>query len=352
MKSLLRASKILRNHYGEVILRFAEPIKISSILDKENLKKPEDIRKQTTKLAYLITDRIRLSSDISFTALAFTALMSSSHYGLKLSELENSVIELSKLAAVMKALNPAIGDLTPSLEKFLNGNKELILDLPRTGIAKLGEYAGTPVISIPGDRRFTADFYRNATSHLFLPAAILAASELINGEILLKDISMFRTCFALEYLLPENDEFLSTIEQLINYLLKVEILAKVENKLYFKTRAPGMFNPRLILGSIQSMLYVFDSLRERQSKQSEWPLKELIKNLHDEFKAASYIAKFNRTEASAKSSIESALDSLRQIGIISIKEDDKNGKLVGISNDQAEELVFLINANKAILDYR
>ena len=126
--------------------------------------------------------------------------MASPRYGLSDKQLTLAVKNLCRLIGVMKQVDPRIGDFTPSLEGFLAGNQDLVLDLPRTGIAVNKTFASHTVVSVPGTRRFTADFYRNATSHLFLPAAILAASELYDGNISLEQSEIFRKCLQREYL--------------------------------------------------------------------------------------------------------------------------------------------------------
>ena len=277
--------------------------------------------------------------------------MASPNYGMSTNDLKISVQNLCRLIGVMKQVDIRIGDFTPSLEKFLNGNHDLVLDLPRTEIAIEQRFAGETVISIPGGRRFTADFYRNSSTHLFLPTSLLALSELVEGEISTKHFEHFRNTFEKEYLLPSSDVFESHMEAVLSHLEEDGLIKETRGKLKFTTRDIGLFNPGLILGSIQAVLYAYKSLKGRTQHANDWPISNLVKELHDEFKSAVYLAKFQRTESSAKSSIESALTSLRQLGIVIIKEDEDFGKVASFVEVESEEIDFLKLANKSITNF-
>lgn len=346
-KAIFAARNLFRKRYGEVVLRFAKPIKISAIINKEDIKHPKEIRQQTKQLAYTLSEEIRAASDISFTSLAFTSLMASPNYGMTIEHLTKSIKNLCRHVEVMKKIDSRIGDFTPSLKKFLSGNEDLILDLPRTGIANLSQYAGESVISIHGNSRFTADFYRNVSTHLFLPSALLATSELIHGKITNSDIDLFRKAFEKEYLLPSTETFRTYIQKAERYLEEEGI---INSEKQFFSKSAGIFNPALILGSLQSVLYVYETLQARTKYEENWKMKDIVQELHDDFKSSVYLGKFQRTEAAAKSSIESSISTLRDLGVLLIK-DELDDKTIGFVNMDSKELVFIKKANDKILEY-
>ncbi|MCB0311495.1 MAG: 1-acyl-sn-glycerol-3-phosphate acyltransferase, partial [Bdellovibrionales bacterium] len=179
--SLLRAADVLKRRYGDVIIRFGDPISLAEFSKDYSNGQPGRIVKEKAlvgDLASRLIQTIRDQSDVSLTYLAHTALMSSSGYGMSRQELAHSIRNLAQIATVVGSQKLKAPDFTPSLDSFLQGREFLLDNLGRSGTIVLKRFLNEDVFYIPGRKRFTADFYKNSSIHLFFAPALMALLEL------------------------------------------------------------------------------------------------------------------------------------------------------------------------------
>jgi 1-acyl-sn-glycerol-3-phosphate acyltransferase len=367
--SLLAARDLLGKRYGEVILNFGAPISLAAAVERQRgarLEKATDERELIATLAANLTDRIRTQTNPSLTSLAIAALMMAPRYGLTRTALAAAVRNLARLIEVARTIDPEVGAPTPSLQNFLAGRDHIIDNITRGGIVSSGDFLGDIGLFIEGKRRFTADFYRNSTTHLFWPASLLAVSELVRGHIDTNFALQLFDIFATDYLLGAREDFAKTLDQHIEVLSTYGILAQSDGTRSFTDRSLGVFNPAVLLAPIQTMLWIYDNLLTTPGMTATpgpakvgvgaIPLKIIpygpfLAKLHDDFEHAVYLNVAVRTEAASRTNIESALEALHQRGIINLVESGGHRREIALLRENATEVMLLRDAERAISNW-
>lgn len=356
--SLLRARDLLRHKRGEVMVHFGQPISLSDFLEKVELEnrrpdragKGPSERRLVHSLAQTITNRLRLQTNLSLTSLIYTALMLAPRYGLTKSELEDTVLNLGNLAEKMRSVYPQMGSFTPPLTRFLEGGSTLLEAVARSRNISVHSCLGEEVYYIRGKRRFTADFYRNNAVHLFLPVWILSINELIGRTLNAANAKRWHELLAFDYQLPTWSVFRAEIEATIAALLEAAILVKVASgEPRFAKRILGVFVPTLLMGTIDSHLWVRRQLslaaatsRADGDEYGPPPLlvDDLLARWHSEARTANYLDLMTRTEASSRSTLVAALQSLQQRGEVQI--DGYNGQRRVTINELDQNAIQLL----------
>ncbi|MFM1848952.1 MAG: acyltransferase [Pseudomonadota bacterium] len=364
--TLLAARDLLGKRYGEVILNFGAPISLSGAVERQRAARPGkevDERELIASVAENLTDRIRTQTNPSLTSLAVSALMMAPRYGMTRSQLAAAVRNLARLIDVARAIDPEVGAPTPALQSFLAGRDHILDSITRGGIVSSGGILGDTGLFIEGKRRFTADFYRNGTAHLFWPGALLAAAELARGHIDIDFAMKLFDIFAADYLLGERADFERALRRHIAELTSRGILTEGNGSVTFADRAFGIFNPIMLLAPIQTILWIYDNLVTTPGMTAApgpakvgvgaTPLKTIpygafVTQLHDDFERAVYLNLAVRTEAASRTNIESALESLHQRGVINLIEGGGHPKDIAFLKESVEEIGVLREAERAI----
>lgn len=359
--SLLAARELFRRKYGEVIVRFGPAISLNnfvSTLERKDLSKRLDSRHIVGKLASTVSQNIRDQSDISLTSLAYSALMMSPRYGLLASELSQQVKNLAYLAKLVVSSLNFHAQCTNSLEHFLNGRESILSDLVRARIVTQTRFLDSEAFVIPGKRRFTADFYRNSSVHLFFIPSLMSLLELMYGEISLKDALRFHHILGFEFQLGSREEFEEQFKKLCSSMKTSGILVESGSKLVFAERNPGIFIPNLLAANLQSLLWIYMNLEKRveQPEESSEPpaylgsigYNNLMNQLLSGFKTAAYLGYFTRTEAASQSALAVALESLRSRETISIDESKPSDRRVLLLKRDQDVIDLLKCANAAL----
>lgn len=370
--SLLRAFDIFRKKYGEVIINFGSPIALSEFLASQTAPPAEsvapaskparsDYRGHAHTLGMALTRAIRDQINPSLTALAYTALMNAPAYGLPREMLVQSVANLARLITVMRRLNPAIGEFTPALEKFLSGREHIVLDLVRGGCVSISTVAEAQIFYIPGRRRFTSDYYKNFTIHLFLPHAMFALLELMEGCVRVDNLSALHALFEYDYILPLASAFIAQCKTLLEALAREDIIRRSNDSYNFVSTQPGLFVPTVLAAPIQTMLWVRQFLCSARHVIEEddsdkgalrtYAYGPFLESLQSEFRAAGYFGAFRRTEAATRSALTTALESLNQRQIVSLHDTGGQRDRIAVLKESDDEIAFLEKAQEALLNW-
>jgi glycerol-3-phosphate O-acyltransferase len=369
--SLLAARELLRKRYGEVILNFGNPIALSTEVAKQRVARPEkavDERELIATVASDLTHRIRTQTNPSLTSLVTGALMMTPRYGLSRDGLSDAVRRLATVVAIARTIDPEVGADTPALEGFLSGREHLLDSMGRGGLVSSGEVLGETTFFIEGKKRFTADFYRNATLHLFLPGGLMALTELLHGAIDLTAAARFHDIFGVDYLLGSAAQFDAELAAHFAAYRAHGLIVNGNAGPVFAERALGTFNPALMLGAIQTLLWIYDNLAATPSTSplakeaappkfgtatslKTVPYGRFLTTLQEDYERLVYLRPAGRTEAASRTNLEGALESLHQRGIVAIVEGGGQPRDIEVLRESEGEITLLRAAERAILSW-
>ncbi|MCB0332552.1 MAG: 1-acyl-sn-glycerol-3-phosphate acyltransferase, partial [Bdellovibrionales bacterium] len=361
LSSLLRARSIFRNNYKEVIIQFGSPMSLSHF--RSNLRK-EDRRRgpMVNKLGLSITRDIELQSSVGLRTLTYTALLLSPRYGLPKQKLEESIHSLARLASLFHEIHPNHdgGEFTPSLKRYLEEKDTHTVDVSASSGLATQSFLGEEIVYIPGAQRFTADFYKNSTLHVFFPVGLLSLLQLQGEPLTAEGCLPFYEIFKHDYLLGEEEKFLLEMRRMIALLEGENILKRSDGNLSFADEDNGLFLPALLESPIQSLLWIYYNLQTFPASETQLndPSETQVKRalhyqsflqcLQEDFSASKYFGMLSRTEASSLISLTSTLSSLRARNIIQFIERGGKPMEILVLEEMKEEVALLEKINTLI----
>lgn len=346
--ALFKARKVFAKKYGEVQISFGEPYSLRDALGGAGNEPTEkEVRVATQKLADELTIQIRDQGSVSLSGLAYTALMTAPKYGLTRAALTETVRGLAGLITIRRGIKPKLGVFTETLDAFLAGRKQSLDDLCNGGVVNMGYAAGQEIFYIPGNRRFTGDFYRNATLNNFVPAGIYHMLKLIGADTSASGARTFYDMLESDLMLGSWNEFSQEYEAI---------------REHFKTHGtPASLVPVLpaiLQSNIQALLWVYksvlgagqpipaDAVGDEFQDAVRMADEAKIKNsLQNGFKVAKYLGLLDRTEAASQSNITAALESLIQRGRLTTHRSKRFGAQLILKKGFEGELKLLDRVN-------
>ena len=211
----VRVFRMLKRRYGEVYLRFGEPLSLRETLGVAADLTPRDERDiGLQKLAFEVSVRINRVTPITATSLVTLALLGSGDRALSLDETMRAVQPLHDY--VRRRRLPTTGspeiDTSAGIARVLGG-------LIENGIVT--SYAGGPetVYAISQGQHLAAAYYRNTVIHFFVNAAIVelalqgaAAADGDVGERFWSEIARLRDLLKFEFFFADRETFRAEIE--------------------------------------------------------------------------------------------------------------------------------------------
>ena len=210
---LIRSVRSLRKRYGDIHVRFGEPLSMRVMIDPDR-KGPE--RKQDLqRLASAVCIRINRVTPVTPSSLVAVALLAGPRKGLGRSELEESVAEL--VHEVESRNLPSTE--TPSRLRTRRGLEEEVGAFAKLGIVAVENEAQEPVYRIIEEQRLAACYYRNTIVHFFLTRAVAeVALAAVSRDVPSDPFQVFRECvaelselLAFEFFLPDQDTLIGEI---------------------------------------------------------------------------------------------------------------------------------------------
>lgn len=350
LRSLFKARKTLGRKYGEVQVSFGEPYSVKEALNPHDVGTSEkEVRIAAQKLADNLTIQIRDQSSISLSGLAYTAIMAAPNYGLNRAELIDTIKALAELIQQRRELRPKLGVFTETLQSFLAGQNQPLDDLGKGNVVNLGFAAGQEIFYIPGNRRFTGDFYRNATLHHFVVPGLFKLLQLLGEENSQAAVRSFYDIFESDLMLGEWAQFNAEYQAVpttylqLNSAKLAEVLpamlhSNIQAVLWVYRTVLGMGHPvppDAVGDEFTDVVLVADDTKVRASLQAN-------------FKVAGYLGVFDRTEAASQSNIAASIESLLQRGRLDTHRSKKFGGLLLLKRGYESELALLERANTAV----
>lgn len=203
---LLKSIRSLRMRYGDIHIRFGEPLALSAYIEP-GADELEPLTIQ--KIAFEVSTRINAVTPITPTALITIALLAAEDRAFSVEELMEYI---GVLCAYVQARR------LPVTERLRSKNERqitTILDrLLASGIVAAYDDGPETVYMIGPDQRLAAAYYRNTVIHFFLNAAIaeLALLKAADADeepedVFWADVMDSRDLLKFEFFFPSKDEF-------------------------------------------------------------------------------------------------------------------------------------------------
>lgn len=348
--SLIKIRSIFKKKYGEVYVKFGTPLTPGGVLEEANSK--FELKKLVHTFAFELSRRIRDQSQASLTSLAYAALLCAPRYGLSEEQLADSISDLARIISTLQPAKPLTGEITPSLAAYLAGNRGWIEDLVGSGTVTRGEALGYTIYSIPGTKRYTADFYRNSVIHLFFEASLFALLQLRYGSIKIEQSESLRQLLEHDLLLEETEKFRSNLKLCAETLTRAGILDfDSQSQSYtFRSTQGGLFIPNMLLATLESYLWTYENVAALKLEQ-QTDLDTFVNHLQESFKRGVYLGSVSRTEAGARVSLTTALESLALRKIIVFESEEGKRRSFIVARTVKDDLVELRAFVAAAVDW-
>jgi glycerol-3-phosphate O-acyltransferase len=274
----LRVVRRLGSRYGDVHLRFAEPISLAKALgpaDPSAEPDPDETNLALQKLAFEVCFRINQATPITPTSLVTLALLGRGDRALSLSEVEESLRNL--LVYVRRRGLPTSEELeldTP------DGIRRTLDGLVDTGILARFSQGPEPVWMIAPDEHLAAAYYRNTVAHFFVNGAIGELALLRAAEDGVADrrrefwdeVARLRDVLKFEFFFAEKDLWRGEIRQelALHDAQWEEKLGSDEEAIRGVLRSVRPFHAHRILRPFLEAYRVVGDLLEKRDPGASW----------------------------------------------------------------------------------
>jgi glycerol-3-phosphate O-acyltransferase len=203
----------LRRGYGEIHLRFGEPLSLADTLGPptpEAEPDPDEQNLSVQKVAFEVAVRINRVTPITPTSLVTLALLGSGDRAHTLEEVTHSLAPL--LHYVRRRSLPTTVDLTEDSPEMIRRTLQTLVD---SGVVTVFTEGPEAVYAIGPNQHLAAAYYRNTIIHFFVNAAIAELALLRAAEPDTTDgrtefwneIARLRDLLKFEFFFAEKDAF-------------------------------------------------------------------------------------------------------------------------------------------------
>ncbi len=205
----VRMLRGLRRHYGDIHIRFGEPVSLAEKLGAAGTSTSEDEKNvPLQKLSFEVCVRINRATPITPTSLVSLALLGTGDRALTLAE---TVAALTNLLEYVKRRN-----LPTTVELDLDkpeGVKRVLDALAENGVVSVFAEGPEAVYGIAPEHHIAAGYYRNTVIHFFVTGsiaelALLEAAEKADCQAgFWREAMKLRDLLKFEFFFPEKEEF-------------------------------------------------------------------------------------------------------------------------------------------------
>ncbi len=204
---LFRTIRSLRRRYGDIHVRFGEPVSVRASLDSADSTDESSVELQ--KMAFEVLYRIGQVTPVTPTALMSIALLAARGSARSASQLAE---ECASIAEFLMARGVALTEVG-----FEHGNAQMAARITQglvdNGYVSSHEALGRRVFWLDESQMIKISYYRNMVVHFFVPRAFseMALSALGHGsdfEMFHERLLEFRDLLKFEFFFPEKEAFL------------------------------------------------------------------------------------------------------------------------------------------------
>jgi glycerol-3-phosphate O-acyltransferase len=210
---LLRAVRSLRHRYGDIHIRFGDPVSVKEVLG--SIEGDDETSIGLQKLAFEVMYRIGHVTPITPTALISVALLAARGSARSASQIAEDASRLLEFATARGL--PTTEDFNPGDP----GRVAAVLDwLAETDYVSSHEALGRRVFWLSDEQMIRISYYRNVVVHYFVNRAL---AEMAIGSVaesgddqpaaVREALLAYRDLLKFEFFFPEKDRFLSDVER-------------------------------------------------------------------------------------------------------------------------------------------
>lgn len=205
---LVRAVRSLRQRYGDIHIRFGDPVSVASVIAGIE---PGEESLGLQKLSFEVMNRIGQVTPITPAAVVSIALLAARGSARTTTELAKECASLSQLIAARNL--PTTDDIDLSDPKHV---ADILRWLGEHGNVSSHEAVGRTVFWLDDDQMIRVSYYRNVVVHFFVGRAIaeMALTSMIDDgsrdvEVANERMLELRDLLKFEFFFPEKEQFLS-----------------------------------------------------------------------------------------------------------------------------------------------
>ncbi len=210
---LLRAIRSLRRRYGDIHIRFGEPLSVASVI--ENIEDSEEAPIGLQKLAFEVMYRIGRVTPITPIAVVSIVLLAARGKALTAAQIAE------RYAGLVDYIRARGLPTTERLELTGTDETTAILDwLAEHGNVSSHSAIGRRVFWLDEEQMIRISYYRNVVVHFFVRRAIgeMAVSSLIDEGTRDPDTARqrmlsYRDLLKFEFFFPDKELFLQSVEE-------------------------------------------------------------------------------------------------------------------------------------------
>ena len=210
---LVRAIRSLRRRYGDIHIRFGEPISVASVL--AGIEETDEAPIGLQKLAFEVMYRIGRVTPITPIAVVSIVLLAARGKALTAQQIAE------RYAALVDYIKARDLPTTEKLELTGTDETTAILDwLAEHGNVSSHSAIGRRVFWLDEEQMIRISYYRNVVVHFFVRRAIgeMAVSSLIDDgrrdpDLARQRMLSYRDLLKFEFFFPEKDSFLQSVEE-------------------------------------------------------------------------------------------------------------------------------------------
>jgi glycerol-3-phosphate O-acyltransferase len=209
----------LRRSYGNIHLRFGEPISLAKTLgpaDPSAAPSADEQNLELQKLAFEVAVRINRVTPITSVSLVTLALLGTGGRALTAAEVRTALVNV--LHFTRQRGLPTVGDLDLDVDE---GVRRALEELERNDVVSCFKGGVEPVYQIGPDQQLQAAYYRNTVIHFFVNPAIAELALLRAAEPDVADpVAAFwaealalRDLFKFEFFFAEKEIFRGELQR-------------------------------------------------------------------------------------------------------------------------------------------
>ena len=201
--TLLHTRQLIRQRYGKIYLNFGEPVSLREYLETSGELISEEVEDGYENLGYQLVNEINRLTVVTPGSVVACGLLSSAKPARRAEELTQT---LNWFYQYLDELGVRLSD---SFEQHPDWQNEALEFYQSRKLIELLEdkEGGETLVSLPEDKRFYLEFYKNNIIHFFLPPAMTALIMLQNKgeEEILRDYTRLKAMFKYDFVFPPSE---------------------------------------------------------------------------------------------------------------------------------------------------
>ena len=344
---LLRARSLLRYRFGDVQVRFGEPISAADlprencIFDGSDFLREREKRTAVAGFANSLVERINWSMVVNGTSVISSVLIGGNERGLFRDEL----IERGRQIVTLLSLQdvPMTKELTLSNPEF----SDSIDFLHRSSlIGKSSDLRGE-IFYFEESKRKVLGVYRNVLTH-FIAASSFSARSILGGTTtsnLRENLSLWLDVFYLELFVPSSTVLALHVDAFLDYFDQVGVIEQEDGQL--NPTGTGLEYLRFLATQTRHLFEAYGASFRAVLEMPEGRMsrEELEKRAEEGFKRSGILGEIRCKEAWSSVTFQNSLDSLVRRGVLLVSS-EKDGRDMLYERD--ERYVELLGLEKRL----